>query len=477
MAGHPPFPSECVARVIDASAAYPASPPLWSNLNLDIKRGETFLISGDNGSGKTSLLKILRGDLVPQSGRVLWLDGNTFSDSRIVARKIAALISPFQALKYANSTVTTMDVLSRGIHDEFSGYESSPEKAAEIARAYSADNLLNKKLASLSQGQARLIFLLRALSRNPLLLLLDEYSEGLDKNTRISILAALEKFSQTGSVVMTSHRREDLPDFIKNTLELSPVAYSAPRADARPRRQRSTSAPPVSQNGSILRLENVNVYINGSLVLKNINWIIRQGENWRVNGDNGAGKSTLLRLLAGDENVAFGGLIERRNRSGELLRDLESIRKNIRLVSFKSQADYGYPLSCLDFISAGFDNSVGKYREYSSEEKAEAMDLLRLIKLENLAGASIRELSSGQLARLCLARAMAGKPELLLLDEACSGLDVSSRRFFLNLLDKLASGDYWSVSPQIVMVSHYDVDIPACVNREATMAGGELMIV
>ena len=94
-----------------------------------------------------------------------------------------------------------------------------------------------------------------------------------------------------------------------------------------------------------------------------------------------------------------------------------------------------------------------------------------------MAATSIRRLSSGQLRRLFLARALVGRPDILLLDEPCSGLDAESRARYLALLDSLAApAENAELSVHLVFVSHHEEDAPLCINREARMENGRLTI-
>ena len=74
--------------------------------------------------------------------------------------------------------------------------------------------------------------------------------------------------------------------------------------------------------------------------------------------------------------------------------------------------------------------------------------------------------------RLFLARALVGEPDILLLDEPCSGLDAQSRARYLNLLDLLAARGL-----AMVFVSHHGEDAPLCINREAHMEDGQLRVI
>lgn len=80
--------------------------------------------------------------------------------------------------------------------------------------------------------------------------------------------------------------------------------------------------------------------------------------------------------------------------------------------------------------------------------------------------------------RLFLARALVGRPDILLLDEPCSGLDAESRARYLALLDQLTGqpGQDTFRGVHLVFVSHHGEDAPLCVNREARMEGGRLTV-
>lgn len=468
-------PFDCLAKLNNVSFAYPLKEPVLLNANLSIRRGRHILLLGANGSGKTSLLRLIRGDLLPISGQILWRDGENYSNSRIAARKIAAIVAPFQSQKCARSPLTATDILARGLPDEYSDYENSREDAAKILDSFSAADLWDKKLSDLSQGQLRLILLARALSRAAPLLLLDELADGLDATVRARVLSALEEYAARGTIMMTSHRLDAVPSFIREIYEIDSGRLRVRELTSKKARTTASVEPTAPASGRPLaKIEKANVYINGEKILRDIDWTINAGEHWRISGVNGSGKSTLCRLLAGGETVAYGGNIWRFDRAGKSLNDLSSIRKSVRLVSNKARTDYSYPLSGLDFILSGFDNVVGTYREFALEEIEEAREMARLFSLEKYVDSSIRELSAGQLARFFLARALVGSPDLLLLDEACSGLDAESRDLYLDALDKIVAGKFGKPAPSLVVISHYDSDIPAPVNRFAEMENGKL---
>ena len=206
-------------------------------------------------------------------------------------------------------------------------------------------------------------------------------------------------------------------------------------------------------------------------VLQDICWTLQAGEHWYISGSNGAGKSTFLRLLAGEVYPAAGGSIQRfLPRHGGQTTVLREIQRGICLVSDLGQALYSYDLNGFDLVCSGFDNSIGLYRAYSEQEQEQAHSLLQAWGLAALAGRNIRTLSSGQLRLFFLARAVVGQPEVLLLDEPCSGLDVTARAACLERLQSIAEQGQCA----LVLVSHHASDRIPALNRFASLNQGRL---
>lgn len=463
-----------------------SSKPALQNINWIIEEGAHCAISGPNGSGKSTLLRLLAGQIWPAGGRILWYGPHGAEASPIYGQAISVLVSPAiqeSCQRLAHSSTFLEALLGAFDSSPLSCACGSPREdqldaAHKVTRALQCDDLLERPLPALSQGQLRILLCARAILRRPRLCLLDEALDGLDERRRVAFFEALAEIAPAATVIAVSHRAGGVPDFCRKRLAMragrlleealtAPVSHSAPAGGEAVREK---------IGGPLLRLENVNVFIDRLPVLRNLSWTTRKGEHWRIGGANGSGKSTLLRLLAGEEFAAAGGSVSRWLPSlGREANTLEEIRGGIHLVSDLSQALYGYDLTGMQLLLSGFEQSVGLYREYSPAEEAEARAILtRFFPAEEaaiMAETSIRRLSSGQLRRLFLARALMGRPDILLLDEAATGLDAPSRREWFAMLEKL------SCSVQIILVSHHDTDVPSFINREAVMEDGKLRVV
>lgn len=466
------------------------------HIDWRIERGRHCALLGANGSGKSTLLRLLRGELWPASGHIWWHTAEGREQSPLAGRAMTAIVSPAQQENYQRQAwdLTGLDLLLTGFEDTPLIYSDGGnqalarrEAAVRMAARLEAEGLLDRDTPTLSQGQLRLLLLGRALLRSPALLLLDECTDGLDARYREIFFDVLEEYAPRCTIVMTAHRPGQIPGWCVERRYVSEgrlYATQPEQADGggyMPELQKTASGICETETlPPLLDLENVTVFIDRQKVLRDITWSVHQGEHWRISGANGSGKSTLLRLLAGDEFTAAGGTLERwLPHQGGAVDTLAEVRKGIRLVSDLSQALYGYSLTAHEMVCTGFDNSIGVYRKFSPAEKDEALRRMQEMfpeesaeDVETLGRQSIRHLSTGQLRRLFLARALVGKPDILLLDEPCSGLDAPSRAHYLNLLDQLAARGL-----HMIFVSHHGEDAPLCINREAQMEDGRLRVI
>lgn len=479
-----------LVRVENVSLPLPGEADTWAlrHITWHIDRGAHHALMGNNGAGKSTLLRLLHGQCWPTEGRVLWNGPDGPEDAPLAGRAISALVSPALQENYQRQGwyISGWELLLTGFDDTPLLYSTTADErlrdAEEMARRLDALPLLDVCVPEMSQGQLRLLLLARALVRRPALLLLDECADGLDDRHRDLFFAELDRAREHSTVIMSTHRPEQLPDWCRHVRwvvagRLLPEGQTPDETEG--------SAPPLptparphaatGMGGSaapLLEVCNATVFIDRKEVLHGINWQLRRGEHWRIVGANGSGKSTFLRMLAGDEFVADGGsLLRDLPGQGGKTSILQDIRKGVRLVSDLAQAQYGYSLSALELVCSGWDNTVGNYREYSEEELAQARAVMARLDCITLAEKSIRSLSTGQLRRLFLARSLLGNPDILLLDEPCSGLDESSRRQYLALLDKLAAEGL-----HLVFVSHLPTDGPSCLNRTALMEDGRLRV-
>jgi iron complex transport system ATP-binding protein len=222
-----------------------------------------------------------------------------------------------------------------------------------------------------------------------------------------------------------------------------------------------------------LRLEHVWVVRDGTPLLDDISWVVGRPERWALLGPNGSGKTTLLKV-AGSSLWPTRGVVEiLGDRLGRV--DMRQLRQRIAMVSASVSRTLRPELSALDVVLTGRHATLETWwHEYSEQDRDEARALLSEAGL-GAAGFAERRfglLSEGERQQLLLARALMGRPELLLMDEPAAGLDLGARERLLGRLASLASDP--SVPP-LVFVTHHLEEIPSGVTHAALLRGAQLL--
>jgi zinc transport system ATP-binding protein len=196
-------------------------------------------------------------------------------------------------------------------------------------------------------------------------------------------------------------------------------------------------------------------------VLDRISLSVSQGERLGVLGPNGGGKSTLLKLTLGLLTPTVGtvrvfGLTPAAARSQRL----------IGYVPQRNAAELGFPLTARQVVSMAARLGLPPWKRLSREQQSGIDDAMGLVGCESLAHHHIGSLSGGQLQRVMIARALACRPRLLLLDEPTVGIDVAGQKQFAQLLQHL----HEKLKLTVIVVSHDIRTVAAGCDRVACLS-------
>jgi molybdate transport system ATP-binding protein len=461
--------------------------PALNEVTFALRAGERWALVGPNGSGKTLLLKLLRGDMWPtptgHESRTYCFGGEQ-SDQPAGYKERIAYVGPERQDRYVryewNHTVT--QVVTTGMFDEeiprTQPNARQRQRVASLMRQLQLWSLRNRGFLTLSYGQRRRALIARALAGEPIVLLLDEVFNGLDSVSARIVRKALGRTRGVGSTwILTTHRAQDVPATIthvarmaKGKLELAAPLQTIKRERVTKNSLRSSLSPrraplkplrvKIEKDSAkpLVELRDVDLYRDYRLVLRDVNWTIARGEHWAIMGRNGSGKSTLLKLLYGDLHPRLGGEIERAG--VPFGTPIAEWKQRVGFVSPELQADYFLARDIEEIVISGRYASVGLNEAATKADKTAARRWLKFFGLQRIAHRGPRTVSYGQMRLALLARAMINDPELLLLDEPCTGLDVETRAMVLKLLDRLAK-----CGVQLVMAVHDQTDTPDCVRH------------
>lgn len=181
-----------------------------------------------------------------------------------------------------------------------------------------------------------------------------------------------------------------------------------------------------------VRLEGVTAGYNDRPAISEVNVELRPGRLIAVFGPNGGGKSTLLKVIA--------GLLQPWSGTVSVLGAAPGVEA--RRVAYVPQAetvDWGFPVSAWDVAMMGRYPALGPLRRPGSADRDAVAAALEQVGMADHARTQIGSLSGGQRRRVFLARALAAGPELYLLDEPVTGVDVTTQEDLLDLLEQEAS--------------------------------------
>lgn len=206
-----------------------------------------------------------------------------------------------------------------------------------------------------------------------------------------------------------------------------------------------------------LALESVTVRYGARLALDDVTLDVDEGDFVGVVGPNGSGKTTLLRASLGLVEPDAGSVRVLGQAPGELDEPHRVGYVRQRAADIRG----AFPASVLEVALLGRVGPRGVGRRYRAADREAALEALERVGVADLAGRGVSKLSAGEVQRVLLARALAGDPDLLLLDEPAAGVDPSAREGFYNLVDGLNHDE----GVTIVLVSHDVQAVEAVCHR------------
>jgi manganese/iron transport system ATP-binding protein len=180
-----------------------------------------------------------------------------------------------------------------------------------------------------------------------------------------------------------------------------------------------------------LEVAGVSVDLGGRRVLHDVDLRVDRGELVALIGPNGAGKTTLLRSILGLQRIQAGRVLVEGRRSGPG-------QTAIGYVPQRHEFAWDFPISVAGVVATGLTGRLGLFRRPGAEHWEAVADALDRVRMTDLAERPVGQLSGGQRQRVLVARALALRPAVLLLDEPYTGLDLPAQELLGTLFRDLA---------------------------------------
>lgn len=214
----------------------------------------------------------------------------------------------------------------------------------------------------------------------------------------------------------------------------------------------------------ILRCENLTIGYNKKPLIKDINTAVKRGEIVTLIGPNGAGKSTLLKSLSRQLEPIEGSVYLDDKKLSEM--SGSDLSKKVAIL-FTDRIK-GEMMNCYDVVATGRYPYTGYFGVLGAKDREVIENTMKLVKVEDLCDRDFKKISDGQRQRIMLARALCQEPEIVLLDEPTSFLDIRHKLEFLSILEQMKEDKKLTV-----IMSVHELDIAEKISDRVLCLKGD----
>ncbi len=449
-------------------------------ITLDVYPGEVVALLGENGAGKSTVSNVISGTVQPTSGSITWL-GAPYAPATPRAAMDAGVGMIHQELKLLPKLSIAENIflgryLMKGGRVDRRAME---DRAQSGLKRLGLDIPPSRLVEGLSTANQQLIEIAKALTLNARLLILDEPTAALGGDETQLLFRQIERLKADGvGIVYISHRLEEIRQIADRIIVMRDGAkvQEFDRGDVPVRtiveamvgRSLDRMFPPVPQPADEVMLEVKNL-TSPDNTFRDISFAVNKGEVFGIAGLMGAGRTEFVRALTGADPIQSGRVLLN-GRDITPRSPIDAIRNGMVLVP-EDRKLQGVVLAHSIAENIGYANldEVARSGWISSRNLASfANGFITKFGVKGRAGQNAGELSGGNQQKVVLAKWLARKPQVVVLDEPTRGIDVGARSSIYELIMDLARDGV-----TVIVVSSDLEEVLGVSNRIMVMAKGK----
>ncbi len=438
-----------------------------SSINLDVRKGEIFGLIGPDGSGKSTLMKIIAGVLLPDSGSVYVLGEDVVNKPESVKKKLAFMPQGIGQNLYMDLTVEEnidFSATIKGLNIEEK--QQLKERLLLITKLFPFKDRLARQL---SGGMQQKLGLCCSIISSPEVLVLDEPTTGVDPVSRRELWDLMYEFAEGGMTILIStaymleaercHKIAIMQDgrIIKTgSVDKILADYESIENFFKTLNKKTEDVKvvlpdiPPKENNSI-KVKGLTKYFGDFCAVDNVSFYVKEGEIFGLLGPNGAGKTTTIKMLVGLLKPSSGRI--------------ETVSK--KDIGYMSQK---FSLYKDLTVEENIDFYMAIYSIPHRERKIRKAWILEISGLEKYRDELTHRLPWGMKQRLALGCSFIHFPSVLFLDEPTSGVDPWGREQFWRIIHKLSQ----EKNITVIVTTHHLIEAHYC-HRLALMNNGRIV--
>ena len=444
---------------------------ILQNINFYLCENEIVSIIGESGSGKTTLAKYIMGldrDITISKVKKFTINNIDINDNisefnQLYGNKISMVLQdPVMSLNPTLKIGKQLKILFKEKYKNINDIEINKniEKLFEEVNLNNYKEIIKKYPAELSGGMNQRINIALSIIKEPEILIMDEPTSAIDSDNRVNLVELIKKIQQkrkisiifithdlilskkiadriivmqNGRIVEESYKKDEEFDFKDNYTKMLYESAQLNKNDEK------------KNNGnSIIEFDNVVKKFHENRVIKNLSFKVFNNETLGIVGKSGAGKTTICKLIMGIYKPT-GGKIR--------------IQKNTKIEMVYQNANMSINPNQNIYKILNEENYIKKRRKHTKEEIEEYLKDFNLP--SNVLERKSTELSGGQRQIVSIIRALLNLPNILILDEPTSSLDVKKKKKLLDLLKKIKK----KYNLTYILISHDDKVIKYMCDR------------